>query len=299
VKHKLLRFWKPLLAVVFWGASFIATKIALYELNPEAIILLRLILGIILLSFIAVYTKRDFSISFKNHLGIFILALVAVFHLWIQITGLKFTTASNTGWIIGVTPVFMATLGFIIFKEKITPINILGIAIAFIGLLLLMSKGDILSIGFLSHKGDFLVLASAFTWSVYSIINKKISISYPPLMTILFLFLMMTIIILPFTLNQVIINAVVHLSLKGWLAILFLGIFCSGIAYVLWAQSLKELEATKVGAFLYFEPFVTVFTAWLLLHEVISYVTILSGVIITSGVILVNKKSKIELTVNN
>lgn len=290
MKHKLLRFWKPLLAVIFWGISFIATKIALNELSPETIILLRLLLAIILLLLIALYTKRDFSISLKNHLGIFILALVAVFHLWIQITGLKFTSASNTGWIIGVTPVFMAILGFIIFKEKITPVKALGISIAFIGLMLLMSKGDVLSIGFISHKGDFLVLASAFTWSIYSMINKKISLSYSPLMTILFLFLMMAVIITPFTLNRETINSVIHLSINGWLAILFLGIFCSGIAYVLWAQALKELEATKVGVFLYFEPFVTVFAAWLILQEVISYITILSGIIITFGVILVNRK---------
>ena len=157
--------------------------------------------------------------------------------------------------------------------------------------MLLMSKGNILSLGFISHKGDFLVLASAFTWSIYSIMNKKISLSYSPFMMILFLFLMMAIIIAPFTLNRESINSVIHLSAKGWLAILFLGIFCSGIAYVLWAQALKELEATKVGAFLYFEPFVTVFVAWLLLNEVISYVTIISGLIITSGVILVNKKN--------
>jgi drug/metabolite transporter (DMT)-like permease len=101
---------------------------------------------------------------------------------------------------------------------------------------------------------------------------------------------MMTVIIIPFTLNRETINSVMHLSTKGWLAILFLGIFCSGIAYVLWAQALKELEAAKAGVFLYFEPFVTVFAAWLLLHEVISFITILSGIIITSGVILVNKK---------
>ncbi len=290
MKHKLLRFWKPLLAVVFWGISFIATKIALNELSPETIILLRLLLAIIFLLLIAVYTKKDFSVSLKNHLGIFILAIVAVFHLWIQITGLKFTSASNTGWIIGVTPVFMAILGFVIFKEKITFIKAVGITVAFIGLLLLMSRGNILSIGFISHKGDSLVLASAFTWSIYSIINKKISLSYSPFMTILFLFLMMTVIIIPFTLNRETINSVMHLSTKGWLAILFLGIFCSGIAYVLWAQALKELEAAKAGVFLYFEPFVTVFAAWLLLHEVISFITILSGIIITSGVILVNKK---------
>jgi drug/metabolite transporter (DMT)-like permease len=226
----------------------------------------------------------------KNHLGIFILALLAVFHLWIQITGLKFTSTSNTGWIIGVTPAIMAILGFIIFNEKIKLISVLGITLAFAGLMLLVSKGVIQNIGIMSNKGDLLVLASAFTWSLYSIMNKKISLDYSPFMTILFLFLMMTVLIIPFTLNKETINAIVHLSTRGWIAIVFLGILCSAIAYVLWAQALKELEANKVDVFLYFEPFVTIFAAWLLLGEVIGLITIISGIIITSGVVLVNKK---------
>ena len=292
MKNKLFLFWKPLVAVLFWGLSFIATKIALNELNPETIILLRLLFGVSLLLIIAVFNKRDFSIKFKNHAVIFLLALVAVFHLWIQITGLKFTSASNTGWIIGVTPVFMALLGFIFFREKLTALKTSGILIAFAGLLILMSKGDIFSIGFISHKGDFLVLASAFTWSIYSILNKRIAMDYPPFMMILFLFMMMAVIIAPFVISSESIEAVIHLSAKGWAAVMFLGIFCSGIAYVLWAQALKDLEATKVGAFLYFEPFITVFAAWFMLNETINLLTILGGLIITLGVILVNKNGR-------
>ncbi len=287
---KIFQYWKPLLAVIFWGASFIATKIALNELSPLMIIFCRLILGIILLSAFAIITKRNFSINLKNHGWILILALIASFHLWIQVTGLQYTTASNTGWIIGVTPVFMVLLGLIFFKEKLFPLQIAGIIISFAGLLLLISRGKIENVGLLSHKGDFMVLASSFTWSVYSIMNKKITINYSPMMTILFLFIMMAIIISPFTLTGDNIHTVVNLSVKGWGAVLFLGIFCSGIAYVLWAQSLKTMSASSVGAFLYLEPFVTVFVAWLLLSEIITALMILSGLIIMFGVVLVNRK---------
>ena len=89
VKNNIIKYWKPLAAVVFWGISFIATKIALVELVPLTLILLRLILAVIFLTAIAVYTKRDFSINLKSHGGISILALIAVLHLWIQVTGSK------------------------------------------------------------------------------------------------------------------------------------------------------------------------------------------------------------------
>lgn len=290
MKSLTLKYLLIILAVIFWGSSFIATKVALKELSPETIISLRLIIASVFLFITAIVYKKDFSINLKSHGIIFILALIAVFHLMIQVVGLNYTTASNTGWIIGTAPIFMAILAAIFFKEKIGLLKISGIIIAMIGLLLLIGKGNITNVDLIKNKGDLLVLASAFTWGVYSMVNKKISLSYPPLMTILYLFMMMAVIIIPFNLNEASVNSVVHLSLNGWVSILFLGLFCSGIAYVIWAYSLRDLESAKVGAFLYFEPIVTVFAAWVLLSESITFLMILSGGIITLGVVLVNKE---------
>jgi drug/metabolite transporter (DMT)-like permease len=98
----------------------------------------------------------------------------------------------------------------------------------------------------------------------------------------------MVVIISPFVLNTAAAESVSRLPAEGWAAVLFLGIFCSGVGYVLWAYSLKEMGSSKAGVFLYLEPFVTVFTAWIILGETITPVIILSGLIITSGVVLVN-----------
>ncbi len=290
MKSLTLKYLLIILAVIFWGSSFIATKVALKELSPETIISLRLIIASVFLLITALLLKKDFSTNPKSHGFIFILALIAVFHLMIQVTGLKYTSASNTGWIIGTAPIFMAILAAIFFGEKIGLLKISGIIIAMFGLLLLIGKGNITNVDLIKNKGDLLVLASAFTWGVYSMVNKKISLSYSPLMTILYLFIMMAVIIIPFNLNEASVNSVVHLSLNGWISILFLGLFCSGIAYVIWAYSLRDLESAKVGAFLYFEPLVTVLAAWVLLNESITGLMILSGIIITLGVVLVNKE---------
>ena len=290
MKNKLTIFALIFLAVIFWGNSFIATKLLLNEIEPVTIIVLRLIIASFVLSAYALVTKKRFAIKLKSHLYILLLAAVASFHLWIQVTGLKFTTAANTGWIIGTAPVFIAVLGIIFFKEKISLLQILGIVLALTGLLLLISKGDLTRIDFISTKGDLLVLASAFTWGVYSTINKKISLSYSPTMTILYLFIFMAIFIVPFNLNQEKINSIVHLSFPGWLMVSFLGIFCSGVAYSIWSYALRVLDSGKVGAFLYMEPFITVLAAWLFLSESITLLMILSGLIITFGVVLVNKE---------
>lgn len=288
MKIILLKHWLPVPAIIFWGASFIATKYLLDFISPETIISMRLILAVVLLLPIAFFTGKQFKIKLKSHSYILILAAIGVFHLWIQVTGMRFTTASNTGWIIGTAPVFIAILGFIFFKEKLSIINLVGILVASFGLLLLVGKGDPFNLNFFSHKGDLLVLASAFTWGIYSVVNKKISLDYSPLMTILYLFIMMAAIIIPINISSSVIESVLNLDFTGWISILFLGLFCSGISYVIWAFALRELEAKKVGAYLYFEPMVTVIAAYLLLNEEITLLMILSGIIITAGVILVN-----------
>lgn len=283
-------FWKPLASVVIWGLSFIATKHILGELEPLALIFLRQVIGSAFLLLIAAKTGQNFRISKKDFKGIVLLSLIAAFHLSIQVTGLQYTSALNTGWIIGITPVFMALLGLVFFKEIITPMQTTGIIIAFSGLLLLISKGNFSSIGLISNKGDFLVLASSFTWAGYSLVNKKVSLNNSPLMTILFLFLLMSVYTAPFAVNAKTIYAISNLTAISWMAVLFLGIFCSGIAYVLWAQALSEMSSSRVGAYLYIEPFVTFIGSWLLLNENISMLTIVGGIGIIAGVIFVNRK---------
>lgn len=283
-------YWKLLAAVIAWGFSFIATKNALSEVSPVVIVFVRQLLGIAFLVIVALKQKKSFAVNVRDHGWIFILAVIASVHLWIQVTGLQWTSASNTGWIIGTTPVFMAILSLIFFKEKMSAPQTAGIVISFSGLLLLISKGDLSSIDLINNKGDLLIIASSITWSAYSMVNKKITFHYSPIMTTLYMFLFVALITAPFTINGKNIEAVLHLSLSGWMSILFLGIICSGAAYALWAQALSEMSASRVGAFLYLEPFVTVFGAWLLLNEQITFLTIISGLIIIGGVMLVNRK---------
>lgn len=283
-------YWKPLIAVIVWGFSFIVTKYALDEIKPVTIIFLRQLLGIMFLTAIAIKQKSSFAVSRKDFSWILLLGLITSLHLWIQVTGLQYTSASNTGWIIGITPVFMIILGFIFFKERAGLQQALGILVSFSGLLLLVSKGDFTKIDLIQNKGDLLIITSSFTWAVYSITSKKATLNYSPLMATLYLFVIMAIVTAPFTLNSYDISAVLSLSARGWLSILFLGVLCSGVGYYLWAQTLNEMSASRAGAFLYIEPFVTFFSAAVFLNEHLNLITFFSGIIIIAGVILVNRK---------
>lgn len=284
----LRKTWKPLTAIVVWGLSFIATKFALRELPPLAIIHLRLLFSIPLLSVLGYSGKQSFRIDARQSLFILLLSLISVIHLYIQLTGLRFTTAANTGWIIGTTPVFIALLSWLFLKEKLDAKKISGIFISLIGLLLLIGKGKLSGISFIQSFGDLLVLASCVTWGFYTVVNRKISMSYSPVMSIFYLFVFMSLITVPFVVNVATAHAVAALSPTGWFAIVFLGVFCSGLGYVLWAQSLSEIKTANAAAFLYLEPFVTILGAWFFLGEPLTGMMMLSGMIIMTGVALVN-----------
>lgn len=289
-KPRLNTVWKLLFAVTVWGLSFIATKQALVEVHPVVIVFIRQILGILFLASVIIKQKKSFAIDLRKEKWIIALAAIACFHLWIQVTGLQWTTASHTGWIVGITPVFMVIMGLAFFKEKITFTQTTGIVISFLGLLSLVSKGDFTSLDFIKNKGDLLIITSSITWSGYSLASKKATLTLSPVLTTFYLFVIVAVIIAPFTINEQNISDVVNLSASGWGSILFLGILCSGVAYTLWAQALSEMDASRVGAFLYIEPFVTFFGSWLLLNEQISILTLVSGLIIIGGVVLVNRK---------
>ncbi|MDH5508483.1 MAG: DMT family transporter, partial [Anaerolineae bacterium] len=80
-----------------------------------------------------------------------------------------------------------------------------------------------------------------------------------------------------------------QLTRDGWLGIGFLGVFCTGLAYIFWYDALQAIPASRVGVFLYFEPLVTVVVAALLLGEILTAAAILGGAVILAGVWLVNR----------
>ena len=178
----------------------------------------------------------------------------------------------------------------IFFRERITSAQLIGIVVSFAGLLLLVSKGDLASIDFINNKGDVLVIISSLTWAVYSMVSKKTTLTLSPVLTTFYLFILVSVLIAPFAITQKNIYSVMHLSFNGWIWIFFLGVLCSGAAYTIWAQALSKMSSSRAGAFLYVEPFVTFFGSWLLLNEQITLLTLLSGLIIIGGVILVNRK---------
>jgi drug/metabolite transporter (DMT)-like permease len=86
------------------------------------------------------------------------------------------------------------------------------------------------------------------------------------------------------------ISEISNLTFHGWLGVAFLGVFCSGLAYIAWYDALQTLSTAQTGVFLYIEPLVAMVVAFLILGEAIRVASLAGGAVILLGVWLVNRR---------
>jgi drug/metabolite transporter (DMT)-like permease len=285
---------KALFAVVVWGASFIATKVALADASPDTVVWLRFAMGVAVLG-AAVVVRRELAPVPARECAYFALLgfLGITFHQWLQSNGLVTSRASTTAWIITATPVFIALLGRLVLRERIGLARLAGIAVAAAGVLLVVGKGDLggLLAGQFGDPGDRLILLSAPNWAVFSVLSRRGLRVHPAgrmmfyVMTFGWLFSTVLFLRGPGP------GEIAAIGARSWLGIAFLGVFCSGLAYIFWYEALQHLPASQVGGFLYLEPLVAVLVAAQVLGEPIVAATLAGGGLILLGVWLVNRRA--------
>jgi drug/metabolite transporter (DMT)-like permease len=285
-------YLKVTFSVIAWGASFVATKVALIEVSPVAVVWLRFGIGILILAGI-VYSRKQLQFPPFKDLAYFALLgfLGITFHQWLQSTGLVTARATTTAWIVATTPIFITILGWLILSERLKWEAVGGILAAAFGVILVVTKGNLVSlnIGQFGDPGDLLILISAPNWAVFSVLSRRGLKTHPAARMILYVMIFGW---LGTTVQFFIgpgINELRQLSLNGWIAVTFLGIAASGLAYVFWFDGLEKLQVSQVGVFLYLEPLATMLIASAVLGEHIQGITLLGGLIILTGVWLVNR----------
>ena len=283
-----------LAAVVLWGISFVATRAALSEIPPVTLVFTRFALGTaLLLALLALRGRlspppRDAwpALLSMGFLGVF-------FHQMLQAHGLELTTAVHAGWLIGLTPIWSALLAVIVLRERLGPVKVAGLLLGFAGALLVITRGQLTGgvLALPATRGDLLILVSTVNWAVYSIVGRRTLARLGSARATAFAMLAGWLLIVPIFLLRADWTDWARLSPGGWGAVLFLGIGCSGLGYLLWYSALERLETARVAVFLYIEPLVTLATAVALLHEPVHATTVLGGVIVLAGVYLVQRRA--------
>jgi drug/metabolite transporter (DMT)-like permease len=283
---------KAALAVIAWGASFVATKIALRDLSPVALVWARFALGVPVLGAVVLARRQLRPIGFRDLAYFLLLGFFGItFHQWLQSNALVTSQATTTGWIIATTPLSIAVLGRLFLGERLGPAALAGILIAALGVLLVIARGDprAIVVGKLGAPGDVLILISTVNWAVFSVISRSGLKRHPAAQMMFYVMLLGWALTTVLFLAESGFRGLGPLTTPGLLALLFLGFACSGVAYVFWYDALEHLPASRVGAFLYLEPLVTVVVAAILLGEGIRVGTMIGGAIILLGIWLVNR----------
>jgi drug/metabolite transporter (DMT)-like permease len=280
-------------AAVAWGISFIATKVAVANVPPPVVVWLRFTIGLVILLVFTLSRGLIKLPTFRDAAYFALLGFIGIsFHQWLQSTGLVTSQASTTSWIVSTAPIFIALLAWIFLREKIGLIAIAGIGLATLGVLLVVSRGNFSGMftGNFGTPGDLLVLLSAPNWAVFSVLSRSALKKFPAL------FVLFYVMLFGWMFSSIHFISIQgwsyfhQISYAGWLAIGFLGIGCTALAYIFWYDGLQAITASQAGVFLYIEPLVSLVAAALILGETITVPALIGGSLILLGVWLVNRQ---------
>jgi drug/metabolite transporter (DMT)-like permease len=281
-----------LFAVVVWGISFVATKRVVTEIAPTTLLVCRAVLGTALLLAMLKARGQDLVPPRDTWRALFVMGLVGiVVHGLLQAYALTLTSAVNTGWLVGLTPVWSAILAAVTLSERMGAKKVAGLVLGFLGAALVVTQGK-LSAGTLQlphTRGDLLVLASTLNWALYSVLGHAVIRRLGPTRATAGAFSTGLLLLLPLFIASAGWRDFGQLTAVGWACLLFLGIACSGLGYLFWYAALEKMEATKVAVLLYLEPVVTLLAAVVLLGETVHPLTIAGGLLLLAGVVIVQR----------
>lgn len=282
-------YFQVLFATLVWGAAYPFTKFAVTEISPLTLVFLRAFPSAVLLLYVSrrLISFSDFNISFLFKL--FIMSVLGVsLQQYTQASALKYTSASNAGWLIALTPIIVVFLRYMA-GEKISFYKSLGFFFGFSGTLaIIFSKTGFSGFSLYSGKGDLIFLTSCFAWAYYVILTKKWFEKDSQVKITALTMSVAAFTVLPFFVGFKGFEEIHNLSPKGWLCVGYLTFLSSFLAYLFWNNSVEGLGPVKSSYFIYDEPFATVVSAYLFLGEKAPPSVFAGGAAILLGVYFVN-----------
>ncbi len=280
-----------MIAVVFWGVSFVATKFLVGQISPLALVSARACIGAAALGALLAARGERLLPARAAWPALLFLGFVGVsFHQLLQAYALTLTSAISTGWLIGLTPLWAALFSIFARRERLGPGKLLGLLIGFLGAAWVVTRGSLSAFAALpSTRGDLLILLSTLNWAFYSVIGHGTLVRLGPTSATAGAMSAGALLLLPVFVATHAWRELLRLTPAGWAAVFFLGVCCSALGYWFWYAALARIEASRVAAFLYLEPLVTLAAAVALLGEPVSAATLAGGAVLVAGVALVQR----------
>ncbi len=277
------------LPIIFWGSSFLATKLLLQNhFSPMLISFIRFLIVSIILS---LFPNNKNNISKKDIKYFLIMGILGItLFYYFENTGLKFTTIANTSLITATIPLFTLLYASIFLKKKMLVINILGIPLSLLGTWLLFHQ-DIAK-NPLHIKGDIFVFVSVFLWIAYSFAYDKVSDKYSQIIIVRNISIIGTITMLPFVINDIINPDNLIIDFKTVISFAYLSIVCTLLAYLLWNTAIKKLGIKITSNLILFIPIISVSTGILFWDEKFTFNIVWATILIIFGSYFTSKRAK-------
>lgn len=283
------------IGIILWASTPAVAKLLLRNLDNFQVLFFTSLIATITLFLICIFqnklkiilnykAKDYFTFIYTGFFGIFLYYLLTF-------ASLSLIPAQESSIVNYLWPIMVLILATLILKERMSIKKILAIIISFVGVWVVVSKGNLFNLNFSNSYGVLFAFLGAISYGLFSVLGKKQN--YEKITSMFFYYLFSFILILiiaPFFTN------IKFPTLMEFMGLLWLGIFTSGIAYVLWFLALKYGETTKMSNLIYLTPFVSLIYIYLLTGEKILYSSIIGLIIVILGIILqlINfpKKSK-------
>jgi drug/metabolite transporter (DMT)-like permease len=282
-------------AAALFGASVVATRVAVGSVPPLSLAFLRFGQGgLILLLFLIIRRPGQLRIQPGDlpYLALLGVVLFTIFPITFNV-GLKFTEASRGALMLSTMPLWSAWLARIARSEHLSLRQTGGVILTLCGVaVVLVERGLTWQRGGWALVGDLLMLLTAISGAVYGVLAQKMLKKYNAIIVATYAMLIGTCLLMPAALGEGVFAALTKTDATIIWLILFLGICGGAIGYLLWTLALAHLTPTQVAVYVNLNPMVATVLGAVLLGERLTTVFIFCFVAVVSGVLLVNWPGK-------
>lgn len=205
--------------------------------------------------------------------------------------GISLTSPIMGSVIMTSTPIIVLIISFLLLGERITWVKSIGIVLGATGaILLIVSKGADLSNN--TFQGNLFILINAISYSIYLVIVKPLMAKYDAITVIKWVFLFGSFMVIPFGIGELQAVNWSQFDFAIWLSIGYIIIGSTFFAYLLNVWSLKHVNASLVGYYIYLQPFFATLIAVVFRGDILTMKHILFATLIFSGVFMVSYTKK-------